>query len=108
MSAYCRVRGAGRGRILASVVCLFGVSLIAGCADFKQMVGLDEPMPDEFAVESRAPLTIPPDFDLRPPAPGAPRPQEVSSANRAKTAIDNAGPGDPGKQAAGSVTSMRA
>ena len=59
--------------------------------------------PDEFAVESRAPLTIPPDFDLRPPAPGATRPQEVSAASKAKTAIDNAGPGDPGKQAAGTL-----
>jgi len=74
-----------------------------GCSDFKKMVGIEKSSPDEFAVESRAPLTIPPDFDLRPPAPGAGRPQEVSAANKAKTAIDNAGPGDPGKQAAGTL-----
>lgn len=62
-------------------------------------MGLSPSAPDEFAVESRAPLTIPPEFDLRPPQPGAPRPQEVSAAERARKAIENAGPGEPGKQA---------
>ena len=63
------------------------------------MIGLDRTGPDEFAVESRAPLTIPPDFELRPPHPGAARPQEVSAAEKARKAIDTAGPGEPGKQA---------
>jgi len=63
------------------------------------MVGIDQVGPDEFAVESRAPLTIPPEYDLRPPQPGAPRPQEVSSADKARKVIDTAGPGEPGKQA---------
>jgi Protein of unknown function (DUF3035) len=57
-------------------------------------------MPDEFAVESRAPLTIPPEFNLRPPEPGAPRPQEESTEKQAQQIIEQAGPGVPGKQAA--------
>ena len=65
----------------------------------RRALGIDQGGPDEFAVESRAPLTIPPDFDLRPPQPGAPRPQEVTAAERAKKVIDTAGPGEPGKQA---------
>ena len=60
---------------------------------------MDRVGPDEFAVESRAPLTIPPEFDLRPPQPGAPRPQEVTAADKARKVIDTAGPGEPGKQA---------
>jgi hypothetical protein len=60
---------------------------------------LDRVGPDEFAVESRAPLTIPPEFELRPPQPGAPRPQEATSADKARKVIDTAGPGEPGKQA---------
>jgi hypothetical protein len=44
-------------------------------------------------------LTIPPEFDLRPPQPGARRPQEASSADKARKVIDTAGPGEPGKQA---------
>jgi hypothetical protein len=82
-----------------SILCLAGSSLIAGCSDFKRSIGLEPTLPDEFAVESRAPLTIPPDFDLRPPTPGAPRPQEKSSDQQARQLIEQAGPGEPGKQA---------
>jgi hypothetical protein len=81
------------------VASLCSLTLLSGCG-FRQLIGLDKTGPDEFAVESRAPLTIPPDFELRPPAPGASRPQEVTAAERARKAIDTAGPGEPGKQAA--------
>jgi|ERR1700720_4349972 hypothetical protein len=90
---------ARRGPFLLVVASLCSTSLLAGCG-FRQLIGLDRTGPDEFAVESRAPLTIPPDFELRPPQPGASRPQEVSAAERARKAIDTAGPGEPGKQAA--------
>ena len=93
------VRSADRGVVVASAVCLAASSLIAGCTDFKKSIGLEPTLPDEFAVESRAPLTIPPDFELRPPSPGAPRPQEKASNQQAKQAIEQAGPGEPGKQA---------
>jgi hypothetical protein len=73
--------------------------LIAACSDFKKSIGLEPTLPDEFAVESRAPLTIPPDFELRPPQPGASRPQDKSSDQQAKQVIEQAGPGEPGKQA---------
>ena len=97
----CRLlRGAGRGRTSLCVVCLGGLSLLSACGDFKQLIGMDQPMPDEFAVESRAPLTVPPDFDLRPPEPGAPRPQEKTPEQQAEQAMEQAGPGEPGKQAA--------
>ena len=65
----------------------------------RRIVGMDRVGPDEFAVESRAPLTIPPEFELRPPQPGAPRPQEGTAADKARKVIDTAGPGEPGKQA---------
>jgi len=42
---------------------------------------------DEFAVSKRAPLTIPPDFTLAPPRPGAPRPQEADSSQQALSAL---------------------
>jgi DUF3035 family protein len=74
--------------------------LLGGCGEFRKAIGMDRVGPDEFAVESRAPLTIPPDFDLRPPQPGAQRPQETTAADRARKVIDTAGPGEPGKQAA--------
>jgi len=42
---------------------------------------------DAFAVSKRAPLTIPPDFALLPPKPGAPRPQEADSSQQALSAM---------------------
>ncbi len=59
-------------------------------------------VPDRTSLplSSRAPLLIPPDFNLRPPQPGASRPNEATAADRARRVIDSAGPGEPGKQAA--------
>ena len=43
--------------------------------------------PDEFAVQRQAPLVVPPDFSLTPPAPGAPRPTENTTAQQALDAM---------------------
>ncbi|NCU12043.1 MAG: DUF3035 domain-containing protein [Sphingomonadaceae bacterium] len=43
--------------------------------------------PDEFAVQRQAPLVVPPDFALVPPAPGAPRPTEQGTAAQAQAAL---------------------
>lgn len=43
--------------------------------------------PDEFAVQRQAPLVIPPDFELLPPTPGAPRPAEGTAAQQALEAL---------------------
>lgn len=49
--------------------------------------GFDRARPDEFAVARQAPLVIPPDFALVPPAPGAPRPQDTTPASQATEAM---------------------
>jgi len=51
------------------------------------MLGLGKKAPDEFAVYSRAPLSLPPDFGLRPPEPGNDRPQLVMPSDQAKAAL---------------------
>ena len=38
--------------------------------------------PDEFAILTKPPLTVPPDFALQPPKPGETRPQELSTTER--------------------------
>ena len=43
--------------------------------------------PDEFRVVRKAPLTVPPEFNLRPPAPGSSRPQELSTETQARVAV---------------------
>ena len=93
-----------RSHVFGAVLCTAAAALLSGCSsNWKQAIGIEPTSPDEFAVESRAPLTIPPDFSLRPPAPGAARPQEVSAASKAQGVMDNAGPGAPGQQASGTL-----
>jgi Protein of unknown function (DUF3035) len=90
-----------------AALCLCAAAL-QGCSNLKRDIGLEPTMPDEFAVESRAPLTLPPDYSLRPPRPGAPRPQEKTAAQQARNAFEQAGPGQPGSTATGSLNDLGA
>jgi len=99
MSCHHQFRSAPRALFAVTLLCSAGTLLLPGCTDLKRSIGLEKTSPDEFAVESRAPLTMPPDFELRPPQPGAARPQEKSPGQQARQVIEQAGPGEPGKQA---------
>jgi hypothetical protein len=57
------------------------------CAGFKRAVGGGKYPPDEFAIATKAPLVVPPDYALRPPKPGEVRPDEVSAAQRARQVL---------------------
>lgn len=61
--------------------------LLAACSDTKERLGLTRSLPDEFAVVKRAPLALPPDYNLRPPQPGAPRPQEPAADALAREVV---------------------
>ncbi|HEV2302724.1 MAG TPA: DUF3035 domain-containing protein [Stellaceae bacterium] len=88
-------RGAHRAVAVLAGFCLAGGPLLAGCDSFKQAIGIDKVAPDEFSVENQPPLTIPPDFALRPPKPGAPRPQQAKSDVAARHIFEAAGPAKP-------------
>jgi len=71
-----------------TIVFLIGaMALLTACEETKRALGQTKEAPDEFAVYQRAPLSLPPDFALRPPAPGAQRPQSVNPRDRAKKAL---------------------
>jgi hypothetical protein len=75
-------------RRLSLLALLPALLLLAGCGEeMKKTFGLGKNPPDEFQVVRRAPLALPPDFSLRPPAPGAPRPQEDSPTEQARRAV---------------------
>ena len=64
------------------------VILLAGCSDgLTRTFGLTRDAPDEYTVTTRAPLSMPPDYNLRPPRPGAARPQEQSERQQAEEAL---------------------
>ena len=47
------------------------IAVLSGCDTIRDATGNDKQPPDEFAVLTKAPLIIPPDYNLRPPKPGA-------------------------------------
>lgn len=51
---------------------------LEGCGAIQKVAGTSKNPPDEFAVVSRPPLVLPPDFTLRPPAPGEKTPRELA------------------------------
>ncbi|MCR9220284.1 MAG: DUF3035 domain-containing protein [Alphaproteobacteria bacterium] len=65
-----------------------GAAALAGCtADTGSILGLDKRTPDEFAVVSRAPLTLPPNYGLRPPDPTGQRTQDLRPRDTAQEAL---------------------
>jgi hypothetical protein len=55
---------------MVAVVAGFGIAL-AGCQSVREATGAAKLAPDEFTVLTKAPLIVPPDYNLRPPQPGA-------------------------------------
>lgn len=56
--------------------------MLAACAGGNRDVGINDAAQDEFRVITKAPLTVPPDYRLRPPTPGQALPAEVDPARR--------------------------
>ena len=71
----------------AFVSILVSVIALTGCEETKRVFGKTKEAPDEFAVYRRAPLSLPPDSDLRPPTPGVSRPQVVTPRGQARAAL---------------------
>jgi len=79
------------GRAALVPLLLATALLLPACDATRDQLGLSKKAPDEFTVVTKAPLVIPPDFALRPPAPGAKRPQEVQAEDAARSAVVAAG-----------------
>lgn len=74
-------------RSIALVAVLAAAAAASGCGGMRQAMGAGKVAPDEFRVVTRAPLVLPPDYSLRPPRPGEPRPQELQPDQEARAAI---------------------
>ncbi len=58
-------------KVTLSIIALSAAALLGGCESLNKAFGYGKRPPDEFAVYQRAPLSLPPDYGLRPPRPGA-------------------------------------
>lgn len=72
---------------LALVAALASAAGLAACNGNRNAGLMMAQTPDEFLVVARAPLVVPPDYALRPPMPGEPRPQELNPEATARSAI---------------------
>ncbi len=81
------------GRVLRVTILIGGAVALAGCESVRDATGSAKEPPDEFAVVTKAPLVIPPDFNLRPPKPGAAPTNQIEPTQAAQQALigaDNA------------------
>ena len=70
------------------MIALSGVAFAtSGCDSAKRAFGQSKTPPDEFVVYKRPPLTLPPEYGLRPPTPGSDRPHLISPRDEARSAI---------------------
>ncbi len=77
-------------RVVATFAVLGAATLgagLAGCQSASKALGMSKVTPDEFRVVTKAPLVLPPDFSLRPPAPGQPRAAELAPDSAARAQL---------------------
>lgn len=55
-------------RAVTAAALMMAMMAQTGCAGIGRALGVEKSSPDEFAIVTKAPLVIPPDYSLRPPA----------------------------------------
>ncbi len=86
---------------IRTIALLAGAAFALGACDVARTLGLEREGPDEFQVLSHAPLTLPPDYRLRPPDPGAVRPQQVAPRDSARQTLTGGEAGGAAARSAG-------
>jgi len=73
------------------------MAILAACSQgsVQNALGMGKRSPDEFAVVSRAPLILPPDYGLRPPGPGESRPGVDTPGEQARARLLGQAPAAP-------------
>lgn len=72
---------------ITMVALIAAAAATSACGTVSRAIGAGKQSPDEFRVVTAAPLTLPPDYSLRPPRPGEARPQELDPDAEARAAL---------------------
>ncbi len=75
------------GSLRAALLIAVTAASLSGCDTLRSAAGMDKSAPDEFAVTTKAPLVIPPDYNLQPPRVGAVPTNQVDPTQSAETAL---------------------
>ena len=60
---------------------------LSACESAKKVLSRPKDAPDEFVIYQRPPLSLPPEFSLRPPSPGSDGPQAITPTDQARAAL---------------------
>ena len=74
-------------RMRALILITTAAVAASGCSSVNRAMGAARTSPDEFRTVTIAPLTVPPEYNLRPPEPGSPRPEEIYPDQQARLAL---------------------
>jgi len=77
---------------------------LTGCSYLRDAAGMDKSAPDEFAVLTKAPLVIPPDYNLKPPKPGSMPTNQVEPTDAAQETLFGSDPAVIASQIEGSYS----
>lgn len=81
------IRGSYSRLALRVATMALATGLLAACGDVRQTIGLESSSPDEYRVVVRAPLSMPAEYGLPAPKPGAARPQETTTRDATKQIV---------------------
>ncbi len=71
-----------------SILALLAIgTVLGGCTSMSAATGSAKNKPDEFRILTKAPLEIPPEYNLLPPRPGERRPQDLEASQAARIAM---------------------
>lgn len=76
-----------QNKILLTMTLLTTSVMISGCDSLHSTFGLDHYQAKEFEVPTNPPLSMPPDYNLRPPVEGAPNRGEVPHIEKAQEKV---------------------
>ncbi len=83
-------------KTVTTFLCLASaMALLGACESARKAFSSDKTGPDEFAVYSRPPLSLPPDYRLRPPTPGRDIQRGEAATDLARKAIIGQTVGNP-------------
>jgi hypothetical protein len=86
-----RVRKMRKASLTLIALVATTAALLGGCQSMRDAAGLGKKPPDEFAVTTKAPLVIPPGYNLMPPSPGAAPTNSLATDAQAQAAMFSAG-----------------